>query len=103
MLPTCSMCGRVPEEAGVLCLSTCPWDATRPWYECASCTREGLAFAADCRVIAEDYDDWVDHVRGCSFCHQNKGLIPRLALFQACSERRRKAEVQAREREMVSR
>jgi hypothetical protein len=96
-VPVCSICGRSPEDVGLLCLMECPFEKGRPWYECAACIRQGEMFREDMKAVQEDVDLWADHVRECSFCYQNKGLMPRMALFQTCHERRKVKEALAKE------
>lgn len=52
------------------------------------------------RAVRESAELWADHVAQCDHCHQNRGLLPKGLLFQACVERRKVKEALAKKEEV---
>ena len=93
----CMFCGNGPAWTGPLCIEPVPSAPTDTRLICRACALQSKAVAEDLKAVQEDYDDWAEHVRACQYCYQNRGLMPRGALFQTCIERRRVREALAKE------
>lgn len=91
-VPSCSYCGRTATDVGTLCATECAWEPGRLFMECKRCAAEGVMERESLRAIQEDAEMDAEHFANCAWCHNRRGLMPKLALFQACSARRRENE-----------
>lgn len=92
--PVCSTCHMPASEVGILCWTENHSYSGTPIAECRRCWAEGVMERESLRAIEEDAEMDADHFATCAWCHHRRGLMPKLALQQACSERRRKLEAE---------
>jgi sulfur relay (sulfurtransferase) complex TusBCD TusD component (DsrE family) len=90
--PVCSTCGLPSSEVGILCWTENHSYSGKPIAECKRCTAERVMEQESLRAIQEYAEIDAEHFRTCAWCHHRRGLMPKLALFQACAERKRSDE-----------
>lgn len=91
-VPSCSYCGRTATDVGTLCATECAWEPGRLLMECKRCWAEGVMVRESLLAIQRDAEMDAEHFANCAWCHHRRGLLPKLALRQACSARRRANE-----------
>jgi hypothetical protein len=93
----CSYCGRTATNVGPLCAEPCAWEPGRDLLSCKRCTAVNVMERESLRAIQEDAEMDAEHFDQCAWCHHRRGLMPKLALFQACAENRKAKEREALE------
>lgn len=93
MRASCSTCHMEASEVGFLCqVGEHAYNPALKTLECRRCTAEGVMERESLRAIQEDADMDNEHFAHCGFCSNRRGVLPKLALLQACSENRRAQE-----------